>query len=143
MRKERAVLRALRDLAAMALPQADVRGFEGDTTKPKRLGEHGTVIGHPGEPGEPEVDLGPLTYHYEHEFRLEVAGPDGKAGEALDAMLSALGEAIRADRTLGGLCTWLEAAAPDRNDRTVGGAVTSNWAVVSVTAHYSTTDPLA
>lgn len=143
MTKQRAVLLALRDLIAAALPDANIRGFDGDASKPTRIGEGGTVIGHPGDPGEPEIDLSPLSYNYEHEIMLEVAGPDGKPGEALDNMLVAIGVAVRANRTLGGLCIFLEAQAPDRNDRTVAGAATSNWAIVTIVAHYSTPDPLA
>lgn len=143
MTKQLAVLLAVKGLVAAALPLADVRGFDGDTTKPKKIGDDGTVIGHPGEPNEPEVDLSPLAYHYEHEILLEIAAAGGAGGEPLDAMLAAIGVSIRADRTLGGLCSWLEAQAPDRNDRTVAGVATSNWALVPIVAHYSTEDPLA
>lgn len=143
MSKQFAVLQGLRALVAAAVPDADIRGFEGDTTKPQRIGAGGTIIGHPGDPGDPDVDLSPLCYNYEHVLYLEVTGPGGKAGPALDAMLKALGEAIRANRSLGGLCCWLEAQAPDRNDRTTDAVQTTNWATVPIVAQYSTPDPLA
>jgi len=143
MTKQRDVGLALKALVQAALPLAAVKGFDGDTSKPALIGPNGTVIGHPGEPGDPEVDLSPPTYNYRHRFYLEVAADNGDPGAPLDAMLVAIGAAIRADRTLGGLCMYLEAVAPDRNDRTTDQVATTNWAVLPIDAHYSTEDPLA
>lgn len=143
MTKQRAVTLALKALIAAALPSAKVTGFDGDTTKPTRRDPGGNVIGHPGEPGDPEVDLSPLNYHYAHRFYLEVAEPEGAAPETLDEMLTAIGTAVRADRHLGGLCSWLEAVAPDRNDRSTEMIASTDWALVPIDAHYSTEDPLA
>lgn len=142
MTKSFEILLALKALVAATLPLATIKGFDGASAKPTRIGEGGCVIGHPGEPGEPEVDLSPLTYNYSHSMFLEVAAPDGAGGDDLDTMLEALGTAIEADRTLGGLCQFLGAEAPDRNDRATQAIATINWATVPIVAEYSTTNPL-
>ena len=138
MSKDDEVLLALKALVAAALPNAEIAGFDGDPSKPERPAPGGLVIGHPGEPGEPEVDLGPLTYHYSHLFYLELVPPTG----GLTAMKAAIGAAIVADRTLGGLCTWIEAEAADRNDRSLAQVASLRSAVVPIRAEYSTSDPL-
>ena len=142
MTKQFQVLLALKALATATFPTADIRGFDQDTSKPSKVGQHGCIIGHPSDPGEPEVDLSPPAYNYQHRFYFEVVGPNGAGGELLDNMLANLGAAIVADRYLGGLCSWLEAGAPDRNDRTTDTVATTNWAVVPINAEYSTDNPL-
>lgn len=141
MTTQRDVALALRALVQNALPDADVRGFDGDASVPAEIGQGGEVIGFPGDPGEPEVDLSPLAYHFDHPFRMEIAAAGGAGGAPLDAMVSAIGNAIRADRTLGGLCSFLEAQGAVRDDRTLDD-VTINWALVTVVASYTTQDPL-
>lgn len=143
MTKNLQVILAVKALVQAALPGAKVRGFDGDTSKPDRIGPQGCVIGHPGEPGEPEIDLSPLSYNYSHRLFLEVAAADGKGGADLDAMLIPIGEALAADRTLGGLCDFIVPGAPDRSDRSTDAIATTNWAVVPIDAEYSTSDPLA
>lgn len=136
------VLRALKALVVAALPLADVRGFDEDTTYPETIGADGAVLGFPGDPGEPEVDLSPPAYHYDHEFPLEIAVPPGTPVQALIDMATAVGDAVKADRGLGGLCDYLVATAPVLRDRTTN-YVTGIWIDVSVIASYATSDPLA
>lgn len=143
MTRQFEVILALKALVAAALPAADVRGFDGDTTAPATIPDGGCVIGLPGDSGQPEVDLSPLSYNYGHQLMLEVAAPKGEGGAALDAMLIPIGTAIEADRTLGGLCEFLEAEAPDRNDRTIAAGTVINWATVAIVASYATSNPLA
>jgi hypothetical protein len=142
MTKAMQVILAVKALVAAALPDADVKGFDKDSTKPNRVGAGGCVIGHPGEPGEPEIDLSPLTYNYAHRLWLEVIGPNGIGGADLDAMLVALGTAIAADPTLGGQCYFFSADAPDFNDRSTEAVASTNWATVPLLAEYSTQNPL-
>lgn len=142
MTKSFQVQLALKALVAAALPGADLRGFDQDTSRPTRPGPLGCVIGHWGDPGDPEVDLSPPAYHYSHQFQLEVIGPDGAGGDPLDVMLAAIGAAIEADRFLGGLCDYLDCAAPDRDDRGTEAASPTNWATVAIVADYSTSSPL-
>lgn len=136
------VLLAVKALVAGAVPGAQIRGFDEDTSAPEVIGDGGAILGLPGDPGEPEVDLSPLSYTYDYEIALEVAAPGGAPGEVLIAMLSAIGAAVLADRTLGGLADWLATTAPRFEDRSTDYD-TPNWAEVSLIATYSTSDPLA
>jgi len=67
-------------------------------------------------------------------------------GEGRDATFAALcasiGAVIAADRTLGGLCDWIEAEAPRPVDLPVEGARGLKTAVIPVVVHYSISDPL-
>ena len=58
-------------------------------------------------------------------------------------LIAAIGTAMEADRTLGGLCDWVEAEAPAAVDLPVEGAAALKAAVITVVLHYTTTGPLA
>ncbi|WP_010184776.1 hypothetical protein [Sphingomonas sp. PAMC 26605] len=141
MSKRRDVIMAVKALATAALPNAKIRGFDGDTARPTNVTGGGVVIGHPGDPGEPAVDLSPLTYNYDHPITLEFAPGGSDQAGGLDAMMGVFGAAIEADRTLGGLCSWIEAQAPDEDD-TPSGTGSQRWAMLDVIASYSTPNPL-
>jgi hypothetical protein len=139
------VLKAVKALVAAALPDADVVGLDAAAAKPDRIGPGGSVVVRAGDPGDPEVDLSPLTYNYEHEIPLEIGAYESGSAtseEVLDAMMRAIGAAIEADRTLGGLCTWLEATAPETDDFDAPGAVAGRWAEPKLVASYATRSPL-
>jgi hypothetical protein len=142
MSKREQVLDAVRALVAGALPSAVVKR---NLAKPERIPAGGLVIVRDGEPGEPDNTLSPLTYIYAHRVVLEVAA-NGRPGftreQALDQMLGAIGSAVVANRTLGGLCEFLEAQAPAAQDVETEGAEPSRWAEVGLIATYSTPDPL-
>ncbi|MGR3421463.1 MAG: acyl-CoA transferase [Paracoccus sp. (in: a-proteobacteria)] len=110
---------------------------------PERVPPDGLLILRDGEPGEPEVTLSPLAYHYQHRTEIEavVQGTDRDA--AFDTLCASIGTAIAADRTLGGLCDWIEAEAPRPVDLPVEGATSLKAAVIPVILHYTTADPLA
>ena len=57
-------------------------------------------------------------------------------------MLGALGRAIAADRTLGGLCEWLDAEAPITDDADPFGSEPLRWTPLVVVAVYTTPTPL-
>ena len=109
---------------------------------PERVPAEGLLILRDGEPGEPEVTLSPLAYHYQHRAEIEavVQGTDRDA--AFDTLIATIGAALSADRTLGGLCDWVEAEAPRPVDLPVEGAASLKAAVIPVVLHYSTADPL-
>ena len=111
-------------------------------TFPERVPAGGLVILRDGEPGEPEVTLSPLAYHYEHRAELEVVVQDADRDAAFDTLASDIGAALAADRTLGGLCNWVEAEAPRPVDLPVEGGQALKAAVILVVLHYSTADPL-
>lgn len=62
---------------------------------------------------------------------------------AFDTLNASIGTSLDSDRTLGGLCDWLEAKAPASVDLPVEGAVSLKAAVITVVLHYTTTGPLA
>lgn len=136
------MLAALRALIAGALPTADVKR---NLAKAERIPPGGLVVVRDGEPGEPETTLSPLTYHFEHRVVVEVAANEaaGTPRElVLDAMLRAIGTAIAADRTLGGLCDWIETQAPATEDAEAQGAMPVRFALLTIVAAYATADPL-
>ena len=124
----------------LALPATALRG----EVLPERVPADGLVTLRDGDPGEPEVTLSPLAYHYEHKAELEIV-VQGTAGRdtLFDDLIASLGALLAADRTLGGLCDWVEPAAPEPVDLPVEGAASLKAAVIPVMLHYSTSDPLA
>ena len=110
---------------------------------PERIPASGLIILRDGKPGEPEVTLSPLTYFYEHRAELEVVIQAGTGRDTLfDAMAASIGAVLAADRTLGGLCDWVEAEAPEPVDLPIEGAAALKAAVITVVLHYATSDPL-
>ena len=110
---------------------------------PERIPATGLIILRDGKPGEPEVTLSPLTYFYEHRLELEVVIQAGTGRDALfDALTSSIGTVLGADRTLGGLCDWVDAEAPEPVDLPIEGASALKAAVIVVVLHYATPDPL-
>jgi hypothetical protein len=132
------ILNALHALL-QALPSTGLRG----EFLPERVPAEGLLILRDGEPGDPEVTLSPLRYHYQHRAEIEavVQGTDREA--AFDTLTASVGAAIAADRTLGGFCDWVEAEAPRPVDLPVEGAAALKAAVITLVLHYSTADPLA
>ncbi|MCX7890558.1 MAG: acyl-CoA transferase [Rhodobacteraceae bacterium] len=139
-----------------ALPATALRG----EVLPERVPAAGLLILRDGEPGEPEVTLSPLRYHYQHRAEIEAvvqgetrcaqqmqgsSGPlqgSNARDTAFDTLCASIGAALAADRTLGGLCDWVEAEAPRSVDLAVEGAASLKAAVIPVVLHYSTADPL-
>ena len=109
---------------------------------PERIPSAGLLILRDGEPGEPEVTLSPLTYHYEHRAEIEAVVQGTARDTAFDALCASIGAALAVDRTLGGLCDWAEAEAPRPVDLPVDGAASLKAAVITVVLHYSLADPL-
>ena len=109
---------------------------------PERVPAEGLLILRDGESGEPDVTLSPLRYHYQHRAEIEaiVQGVDRHA--AFDTLTANIGTALAADRTMGGLCDWVEAEAPRPVDLPVEGGASLKAAVIPVVLHYTTADPL-
>mgnify|MGYP003383216231 CR=1 FL=1 len=114
-----------------------------DEVLPERIPAAGLIILRDGQPGEPEVTLSPLRYHYQHRAELEIVVQGAARDTAFDTLCASIGAAIAADRTLGGFCDWVEAEAPRPVDLAVEGAASLKAAVIPVILHYSTADPLA
>ena len=115
-----------------------------DEVLPERVPPTGLLILRDGQPGEPEVTLSPLRYHYQHRAELEVVVQAGTGrASAFDDLIAAIGWALEADRTLGGLCDWVEPEAPASVDLSIDGAAALKAAVITVVLHYTTTGSLA
>lgn len=121
-----------------ALPATALRG----EVLPERVPAAGLLILRDGEPGEPEVTLSPLRYHYQHRAEVEAVVQGTSRDTAFDTLCASIGAALDADRTLGGLCDWVEAEAPQPVDLPVDGAASLKAAVIPVILHYSVSDPL-
>jgi len=122
-----------------ALPATTLRG----DMLPERVPAAGLLILRDGEPGEPEVTLSPLCYHYQHRAEIEAVVQGATLDATFDTLCASIGAALAADRTLGGLCDWVEAEAPRPVDLPIDGAATLKAAMIPVILHYSTADPLA
>ncbi|RME98633.1 MAG: acyl-CoA transferase [Alphaproteobacteria bacterium] len=113
---------------------------------PERIPAGGLVILRDGDPSDPDVTLSPLAYHWQHRAEVEVI-VQGKTStdrdNAFNTLVAGIGAALAADRTLGGLCDWTEPDAPQPVDLPIEGAPALKAAVIAVTLHYTTSDPLA
>ncbi len=110
---------------------------------PERVPPAGLLILRDGDPGEPAVTLSPLRYHYQHRAEIEAvvqaaAGRDA----AFDGLATGVGTVLSGDRTLGGLCDWVEADAPRPVDLPIDGAAALKAAVIPIVLHCADSDPL-
>ena len=120
------------------LPATVLRG----EVLPERVPTAGLLILREGDPGEPDVTLSPLRYHYEHRAEIEAVVQGNSRDASFDTLCASIGAVLSADRTFGGLCDWVEAEAPKPVDLPVEGAASLKAAVIPVILHYSTADPL-
>ena len=132
------ILAALHTLL-QTLPSTALRG----EVLPEHVPVEGLLILRDGEPGEPEVTLSPLRYHFQHRAEIEAVVQGAGRDATFDALCASIGSALAADRTLGGLCDWVEAEAPRPVDLPVEGAASLKAAVIPIVLHYSTADQLA
>ena len=124
-----------------AVPDATAKR---DAPLPEMVPAGGLIILRDGDPGDPEVVLSPVTYLWEHQTEIEVILRRGQNDDSaeLDALLMAVGNALAADRSLGGLAEWLDWGAPKTSGLAIDGAAALRGATVPVTIHYSSPDPL-
>ena len=138
------VLRALHDRLKLnaSLPLGAL--LERNASLPTRIPDTGIIILRDGDPGEPEVTLSPLEYHYQHRAEIDVLVdlPMPEADTAFDKLKRQIGAALAADRTLDGLCDWIEGAAPAPLSLAIEGAESMKAATITVVLHYSAADPL-
>lgn len=110
---------------------------------PKRVPAAGLVVIRDGDPGDPDVTLSPLTYIYDHLAVVEViVQDDANQDVKFDAICVAIGARIEANRTLGGLCDWVEGLAPEPVEVVTEGGEPMKAAIVSIMLKYSTTSPI-
>jgi hypothetical protein len=136
------VLAALHTMLVVHMPAGSVG--ERNATLPARLPAGGLAILRDGDPGEPEFTFSPATWHWQHraEIDLLVEGLPAGRDATFDALTRAIGAAVAADRTLGGLCDWVQAEAPAPLQLVVDGAEGIKAATIAVVLHYATSDTL-
>lgn len=136
------VLQALHQLLVTTLQSAPAVATLRNEPLPVSIPASGLVIVRDGNPGEPEATMSPLRWHYEHRAEVEVLAQVSDRAGVFDGICVRIGAALAANRTLGGLCDWVEPEAPQPSDLPVDGAETIKAAVIAVVLHYSTADPL-
>ena len=112
---------------------------------PERVPAAGLVILRDGDPGEPEALLSPLTWLWEHRALLEVFAigtTPAERSSRMDAVLAEIGTAVAGDRTLGGLCDWVQPQGPAVEEIAEEGVAPIRAATVPVVLVYSSPDPL-
>ncbi len=111
---------------------------------PERLpSSAGVLILRDGFPGDPALTLSPLRYHYQHRSEVVSVVQTGSGRDAaFDVLAAGVSTVLLADRTLGGLCDWVEAEAPRPVDLAVDGAASLKAAVIPIVLHYASADPL-
>lgn len=74
----------------------------------------GLIVVRDGDPGQPEMTLGNISYHYEHGADVEIFVTNFRTSldQAFDELRQAVGAALLADRTLGGAVLWANPSAP-------------------------------
>lgn len=140
--KMETVLTALVASITNAAPSGAV--VERNAILPVRIPAAGMIIVRDGVPGEPEVLMSPLHYYYEHvaEVEIIVDRPASSREAAFDALKQAVGNAVAADRTLGGLCDFVDGQSPAPLMLPVDGGDGLKAATVSVVLMYGSSDPL-
>ncbi|MCB1391020.1 MAG: acyl-CoA transferase [Rhodobacteraceae bacterium] len=136
MRKSEEVLQAFfAALEAAAPAGAEVRR---NLSVPAEIPEAGVLILRDGKPGRPEGSLSGGPYLFDHRADVDVIVRDGEAPRdvTFDLLVQAVGAAVAGDRTLGGLCDWVEATAPRPVDLAEKGAGPIKAAIVEVTLSY-------
>jgi hypothetical protein len=98
-----------------ALPAMILRG----DVLPRHVPAAGLLILRDGEPGEPEVTLSPLRYHYQHRAEIESVVLGTTRDKAFATLTASIGAAIAAVCALGGHCERVEpeARSPANRDR--------------------------
>ena len=88
--------------------------------------------------------LSPVSYLWEHQTEIEIILQRDQDDDsaALDTVLMAVGQALAADRSLGGLAEWLDRGAPKTSALAIDGAASLRGAMVPITVHYTSVDPL-
>jgi hypothetical protein len=109
-------------------------------TVPQRIPPGGLVVVRDGETLSETAMFSPLAWAIEHGAEVEIVVAGATPAErdtALDDLLSAIGAAVAADRTLGGAVEWAAPGAPRFDDVVVEGAAASRAALVTVTLAFT------
>jgi hypothetical protein len=104
----------------------------------------GLIVVRDGDPGEPEVVLGQLSYQYDHEVEIEIYLQ--QRAEDVDACFDDLrqkvGLALVANRDLGGRVMWVEPRAAKPIDLPLSSELPVKAATITVVMTYSSSLPV-
>ena len=130
----------------VTVPNAKV---ERNTTVPEKIPTGGLIVLRDGDPGDPETALGGFGgfggIYYSHGIEIELYIEDGDAtarDAAFDGLVQAIGTALEADPTLGGLTFGMTYGRPEINTEAVAGAPAIKSGTIIVTVEYETTSLL-
>lgn len=126
-----AILAALAVKLELALAPAEWRR---NADRPEEIPAGGLAILRDGSQVEAEAMFSPLSYVIAHDAELFLGGADEAER---DALISAAVLALEADRTLGGLVSWLEPQAPERDIAEAEGADAPRTATLAIRVHYT------
>ncbi|MBC8268474.1 MAG: acyl-CoA transferase [Rhodospirillaceae bacterium] len=121
------------------VPNAKV---ERNTAVPEKIPTGGLIVLRDGDPGEPETALGGFGgVYYSHDIEIELYAEDGDAtarDTAFDILVQAIGTALEADPTLGGLAFGMTYGRPEVDTEAVTGAPAIKTGMIIVTVEYET-----
>lgn len=134
------IISALRDALEDGLPISVHR----NATLPEEIAPLGYASLGDGAPGQPiDITLSPITYSYAHSMPLELAVQVADNDAALASLKQAVNTTILADRTLGGLCEWIEIYPEEAQAGAFPGAASVKFQIVNLVVHYQTANPLS
>lgn len=142
--KSEQVLKAL--FAALEAVMPVTTRLVRNETVPTKVPAGGWVCLTDGDPGAPEFLMSPPVYVYDHVADVDVVVEvDNQAArDALfDTLKQAVGAAIAADRTLGGLCDYVLGESPAPVNLEAPGTESMKAATIGVILTYGSSDPLA
>jgi hypothetical protein len=109
-------------------------------TIPQRIPAGGLVVVRDGEILSETAMFSPLAWAIEHGAEVEIVVAEATPADRdalLDDLLSTIGAAVAADRTLGGAVEWVGPGAPRFEDIVVEGGAASRAALVTVTLAFT------
>lgn len=128
--------------ALHAALQAAGLTVERNSPAPEEAQDGVVIILHDGDPGAPEITMSPLAYQFDHVADLDVIVFGDERDETFDLIRGKVAGALTADRSLGGVCDWAEARAPQLSDLYTQGGWPAKAATIQIVLTYVTADPL-
>lgn len=115
---------------------------------PQKIGPEGLIVLRDGNAGDAPAEYcigAPEPYTWDFKPLLEIAVQDAGPAERdpqFDALVTAVSAVVMANRTLGGLCDWLDAVLPDAADKPIANAPGIKGATIPLSISYSSASPL-
>ena len=115
-------------------------GVERNSALPERIPVGGLVILRDGDPGEPEQALGGFApVYYRHAVELEIYAGSGDQtirDQTFDNLVTAIGTALDADPTLGGLVFGMSYGRPQIVTEAIEGGPTIKTGTITLVLDY-------